>query len=128
MFYFHYMPYETGDEHINVDSLNNAWLGSLFTGVDVADAATRDIRAWPNPFRETLSMSYTLEEPAMVSVYIYDLHGRLVKELFRGRQQAGQHQLQWDGTGDRETRAMPGIYFYSMNIEGQYYSGKVVME
>ncbi|MFW6059552.1 MAG: FlgD immunoglobulin-like domain containing protein [Phycisphaeraceae bacterium] len=58
---------------------------------------------------------YELAEAGQVSASIYDDDGRLVRELLRGQwQQAGRHELAWDGL-DRDGNPMPaGEYEWRM--------------
>lgn len=128
MFYFHYMNYEDGDELINVDSLNNAWLATQASAVE--DAATRpfDIKAWPNPFSDRVTIEYNLMKSSRVNLFIYDMKGGLVRKLFTGKQIPGNHRLMWDGTSEAGTLMGPGIYFYSVRVNGEAVSGKVVLE
>ena len=54
------MDYEEGDEWINVDSLNNAWLASLTSAVEDINASPVHIKAWPNPFTDYVTIEYNL--------------------------------------------------------------------
>ena len=128
MFYFHYMDYEEGDELINVDSLNNAWLAIMTSDNAPVFQPALDISASPNPFRDRVTISYTLEKKSFVSLYIYDNKGREVNRLFSGSQDAGRHLLEWDGKDGNNTRVQAGLYFYSMMADGEHHSGKIILK
>jgi hypothetical protein len=55
-------------------------------------------------------------------VRLFDLHGRLVREL---RSPAGD--IAWDGRSENDTLLPGGIYVYQMEIGGQFRVGTVVM-
>lgn len=47
---------------------------------------------------ESLDISFQLKEPGLVSVAVYDLQGKMFRELARGmRLEAGDHRSTWDG-------------------------------
>jgi flagellar hook assembly protein FlgD len=46
-----------------------------------------------------------------VVLQIFDTKGYRIKDLFRGRQEKGAHEIAWDGTDDRGNRVASGVYF-----------------
>jgi hypothetical protein len=62
---------------------------------------------YPNPFNPTTTIKYSLTKSAYVTIEIYDLLGRKVETLFDAQEQAGYHQIIWNGD-----RVSSGIYFY----------------
>ena len=119
--YFHYMDYETGDEYINVDSLTTEFLSH-----GTIDKDHSFIQTYPNPFDNSTNIVYALDQSAFVSVYIYDLQGRLTRKMARENQMAGTHKIEWDGTNELGIEVSPGAYFYSIMIDGVPYSGKLI--
>ncbi len=63
----------------------------------------------PNPFNPTTVLSYQLQDASLVQLSIYDISGRLVKELVNGWRDAGYHEITFDGSG-----LASGMYFYSI--------------
>lgn len=53
----------------------------------------------PNPFNPSTTLSYELPTTSHVSLKVYDTTGRLVTTLVDGRQEAGSHQVTFDGSG-----------------------------
>ncbi|HEU4930159.1 MAG TPA: choice-of-anchor D domain-containing protein, partial [Candidatus Krumholzibacteria bacterium] len=51
----------------------------------------------PNPFNPTTTIAYDLPRGVQVSLTIYDVHGREVRQLVNGTQPAGNHSIVWDG-------------------------------
>jgi hypothetical protein len=67
----------------------------------------------PNPFNPTTVIPYTLPAESEISVTIYDVTGRVVRELLRAeRQGAGWYSLTWDGTDNAGRHVGSGIYLY----------------
>jgi hypothetical protein len=73
--------------------------------------AAVELATWPNPARGAMSLGFSLPARASVHLGVYDLAGRLVKELRAGAEGAGVHQLVWDGTDASGTRVPNGVYF-----------------
>ncbi len=64
------------------------------------------LTAYPNPFNPTATIQYHLPQAGEVSLRVFDVTGRVVSELARGYQTAGQYTIHFDGA------ALPtGIYF-----------------
>lgn len=69
----------------------------------------------PNPFNPSTRIWYSLEEPAHVSLLIYDLAGRQVAVLRDGcGEQAGYHEAIWDGRDELGLRVPSGTYVYRL--------------
>ncbi len=115
------MEYWEGDEFVNVDSLNTIYLGTI-----EEDLPTSDINVYPNPFDETIAIEYSLLEASHVSIFIYDMSGKVVNKLFRGEQQAGAQKLVWDGKSEDGANVSNGLYNYSMLIDGRHNSGRII--
>jgi hypothetical protein len=77
--------------------------------------------AYPNPFRESTRVDYSLAERGHSRITVVDVLGRPVVELVNKVQAAGAHSIAWDGC-DREGRKVPsGVYY--MAIENGRTSG-----
>jgi len=69
---------------------------------------------YPNPFNPYTTIHYEIPSDGTVWVRIFDINGRLIKELFNGEQKAGTYTLSWDGT-DAMSRPVPsGVYIYRL--------------
>jgi hypothetical protein len=122
--YFHIMGYEEGDEFVNLDSLNTIYLEDLYTKEEVL--LEKNITVYPNPFDETIAIEYNLTENSFVSLFIYDLSGKVVRKLQRGEQEPGAQSVVWDGKSDSGAEVATGVYNYSMLIDGLHYSGRII--
>jgi hypothetical protein len=75
---------------------------------------------YPNPFNQNTIITYYLPDnkiqPARVQLLIYDLLGRLVRELINETQQPGEHTVTWKGTDNSGADLPSGVYFYRLHI------------
>ncbi|MBD3233532.1 MAG: T9SS type A sorting domain-containing protein [candidate division Zixibacteria bacterium] len=73
---------------------------------------------YPNPFNGETIISYYLPDPAQVELNIINMRGELVAQPVKTKQQAGNHQLIWEGARDDGTPVSTGIYFYELKVSG----------
>ena len=78
--------------------------------------------AFPNPFNPVTIISYELLFDGDVSLVIYDMLGEKVKELVRGYNPAGVHDIIWDATGESS-----GIYFIGLTARNFVGTQKLVL-
>lgn len=69
------------------------------------------LQAYPNPFNESIRLSFNLSEDDQVSLRIFDSGGRLVKKLFEGPLGAGTHNMGWSGESESRGEVVNGLYF-----------------
>jgi len=69
---------------------------------------------YPNPFNPITSLRYDLTEDAFVSITIYDMMGRVVKNLLNNHQTSGYKTIQWDATNYQGQPVSTGVYLYSI--------------
>jgi len=67
--------------------------------------------AVPNPFNPMTHVTFSLPEAGEVSLRIYDVSGRLVRDLVSGPRSAGLHRERWDGRDQAGLDAASGVYF-----------------
>lgn len=66
---------------------------------------------FPNPFRSETQIRFSAEQPGEVQVDIFDINGRWVKSLTKGKFESGSHQITWDGTDQQGNMVKSGQYF-----------------
>jgi len=84
------------------------------------------IVAFPNPFRGSTRIAYTLATPASVSVTVYDVAGRPVRTVKAQHEPSGDHDAMWDGLNDRRRPAPAGVYFIRVLASGVAETARVV--
>jgi hypothetical protein len=88
---------------------------------------TRLQGSYPNPFQASTRIRFSLEREEAVELEVYDIAGRVVKRLARGRLGAGSHALVWDGTDLSGRRAAPGIYHYRLTAGSTTGTGRMAL-
>ncbi|MDP6803086.1 MAG: FlgD immunoglobulin-like domain containing protein [Gemmatimonadota bacterium] len=76
-------------------------------------------RAFPQPFRTTVTLELSLPNEAEATVTLFDVSGRSVAELRPGRLPAGGSRVTWDGRTDAGEDAAPGVYFTRVRAAGE---------
>ncbi len=69
-----------------------------------------EISAYPNPFNPTTNISVNLREKSDISLNIYNINGQLVKTVFSGSLEVGNHDIVLDGKN-----LVSGIYFVQVS-------------
>ncbi|NQV48969.1 MAG: T9SS type A sorting domain-containing protein [Candidatus Marinimicrobia bacterium] len=72
---------------------------------------------YPNPFNSTTLIKYGLNEPGDISLYVYDLNGRVVRTLARDSHLIGWGETYWDGTHDNGDIVAAGVYFCQLQVK-----------
>jgi hypothetical protein len=65
----------------------------------------------PNPFNPTTRIAFGLSAPAHVSLRIYAVSGRLVRELVNETRPAARYEETWDGRDGAQRLVASGVYF-----------------
>jgi len=77
---------------------------------------------YPNPFSETATITYTLQEPAWVKLCIYDFLGKEVVLLVNEYQDAGEYRKTIDSTS-----LSKGIYYYVLKTGNRTITPKIII-
>ena len=64
---------------------------------------------YPNPFNPGTTISYSVPETSEIRIALYDIIGNQLEILFEGLQEAGVHQIDFNGRN-----LSSGVYFVSM--------------
>jgi hypothetical protein len=90
--------------------------------VTAAVAGTTD--AWrpsvfPNPSPSHISLAFDLDSAGRAQVQVFDVAGRLVRNLLDASLESGPHKVDWDGRDDAGGLEPAGIYFYRLSLNGK---------
>ena len=113
---------DTGQYGVVIEFSHNAEGGSTLVSVEllITTLSTPDDNLmpieysleqnFPNPFNPSTSIQYSLREPGLTRLLVYDIMGREVMELVNDNQPAGRYQVSFEGN------AIPtGLYFYRIS-------------
>jgi hypothetical protein len=122
------------------DNLNYAFLEvctktalgavALLAGLLPDDAPTASLalyQNYPNPFNAGTTLSFSLPAAAEVELAIYDVSGRRVALVERGRRGAGVFDRPWDGTDDGGKPLSSGVYFLRLRAGTEEAVRKIVV-
>ena len=112
--------------YLNFTASPVTYTGAL-TGVDDAAPNGASVHAFPNPFRPSLSIRFSVPEDQSVTVTVVDALGREVKRIADGWMPAGAHETRWDGRDERGSRAAAGVYFLRISMGGNVATRRVVL-
>jgi hypothetical protein len=80
---------------------------------------------YPNPFNPSTTIGYEIPDNALkdtsgnrervpVSIYVYDVRGRLVRRLVDQEKDPGTYRVHWNGRDDRGETVSSGVYLYKI--------------
>jgi len=78
----------------------------------------------PNPFHNTATIRFAMASAGRVDIGIYDVSGRLVRNVVSGTMDAGENSVVWDGTDNTGARVGGGVYWMQMSTHDGFTSGK----
>ncbi len=85
---------------------------------DVVPTLTRFLGAAPNPFNPQTVISYQLAAAGHCELVIHDLQGRAVRQLVSSEQEAGRHEVVFDGCDDEGQHLASGVYLAQLVVGG----------
>ena len=105
---------KVGDREIGLRKMD---INAPVTG----EATLSLLQNFPNPFSidSKTTISYTVPSEGSVSLRVFDVAGKEVKNLVGTTLGAGTHEIEWDGRDDNGNRVAAGIYFYRLETAGQ---------
>ena len=76
--------------------------------------------SYPNPFNPAVVIPLDLAtDAAQMSLTVYDVLGRWVRQLWQGPLGAGSHRFSWDGRDEAGKAVAAGVYLYRVEVDGQ---------
>ena len=82
--------------------------------------------AYPSPFNPRTTLKYGLPETTDITLSIFDVTGNKIKQWSISSQQAGWHEVIWDGTDMNRNVVSTGVYIYSLRAGNFVDSKKMV--
>ena len=82
---------------------------------------------YPNPFNPTTSFYIDVPESGNLLVKVYDVNGRLVKELLNTHVEAGRVSSKWSGKNNFGVMSPTGIYFLQVEAGSNYHVQKLAL-
>jgi hypothetical protein len=77
---------------------------------------------YPNPFNPSTTINYSTSNHGFVNITIYDLAGRMVKELVSENKTAGTYDVVWNADNHPS-----GMYFVRLDVNGFSQTEKIML-
>jgi hypothetical protein len=129
---FQWLVYQPGDENVNIDSM--LALDPLLQTSATAGIHEQSFRkdklntyAFPNPFDNNVTIGYALDAPSTVSIDVYSIYGTCVRTLQNEMEDAGSHEISWDGKNNEGGKIAAGSYIYIVRSGAQKSYGKLTL-
>ena len=103
-------------------SMHGPIMVNVETSVDSEPLTIHDYHLYgnyPNPFNPETTIRFDLPEANHVSLLIYDMHGRQIKQLRSGLYTAGRYDINWDATNQSGEKVSSGLYHCKLQA-GEY--------
>ena len=108
-----------GGVHLLKSSLSEQ-MTAVLTPAAARPAQHRLGDSYPNPFNPAVVIPLDLAtDAAEVSLTVYDVLGRRVRQVWDGPLGAGTHRFTWDGCDAAGKGVAAGVYIYMVEVDGQ---------
>lgn len=82
---------------------------------------------YPNPFNPSTTIAFDLEHGGTVSLEVFDLLGRKVRDIHSGVLSSGSYEMAWHGNDQSGRSVATGVYFYRLTTEQGTESKKMML-
>lgn len=82
---------------------------------------------YPNPFNPVTNIKYSIPKQSKVSVVIYNILGKRIKELVNEYKTPGHYSVKWNGTNKIGSKVSSGIYFYRIKAKDYHNVKKMLL-
>ena len=117
----------SGQGGTNMGAFDIGCSSELFTDNSIFPSEFVLYQNYPNPFNPITKIRYDLPINSLVSVTVYDMMGRVVKNLVNGLQTAGFKSVKWDGTNNNNQTVSAGLYIYSIYSDNYIDTKKMIL-
>ncbi|MFL3007451.1 MAG: T9SS type A sorting domain-containing protein [Candidatus Neomarinimicrobiota bacterium] len=82
---------------------------------------------YPNPFNPSTSFTYFIPKDEIIDIRIFDLNGKVVKNLVKEKKRVGHNSIKWDATNEQGQKVSAGVYLYSIEAAGFRQTKKMIL-
>jgi flagellar hook assembly protein FlgD len=83
-------------------------------------------RNYPNPFNSSTNITFTILKKSQIIIDVYNLYGKIVKNLINKHFYAGEYTINWDGKNELGNEVASGIYLLKLKV-GDYEQTKQII-
>jgi hypothetical protein len=121
---------ETGSSNYGVAIYDDFVITQAPAGVSETErlpATYRLSQNRPNPFETVTTIVFDLPRPCLARLGVYDVRGRLVRNLAAGTRTAGSYSVTWTAEDETGSRLGPGIYFVRLQAGDEVLMRKMML-
>lgn len=85
------------------------------------------LSVYPNPTTESVTISFEVELEGFYQMAVYDITGKLVRNILSGHLQSGNYVLSWNGADNHGNHQKPGIYILTVTGGDKAIIEKIMM-
>ena len=84
------------------------------------------VSIFPNPVNSSTKIKYDIKKPGNVSIVILDISGNSIDKHYNKNQLIGEYYFEWDGKTNTGRNLPTGIYFFSISLNSEKTTGKLI--
>ncbi len=81
----------------------------------------------PNPFSDSVRISFSLPTSGPVDIDVFDVKGTHVASLVHETRSAGTHEVSWNGRSNTNSPVPAGVYFYKVRFDNDTLLRKMII-
>lgn len=82
---------------------------------------------FPNPFNPFVNVNFSIAKPCRVDLRIYDLKGKIVKNITDKTFNPGNYNIVWDAKDNLGNQVSTGVYYLKLSAQGHYQKTQKVL-
>ena len=133
---YHYCKIEINDNILNFTALTSS--GNVIDSFTIENPESGTVPdavpsefvlnpAFPNPFNQTTTISFSMLVAADIEMSIYNIHGQKITTLINGTLDVGNHFVSWNGKNNLGQNVSSGIYIYKLQAGTNIQNNKVLL-
>ncbi len=126
--------YEGGHFQLRGAIIDGRQFGTITSSVDEQNTESSnsvspvvDFKIYPNPVVSETHVQFYLLSASAISVRVFDVNGRMIKELSQGFRAAGEHNVAWDGRDHLGRDVASGTYFSEIRFSEERKVAKMML-
>lgn len=101
--------------------------GSEKSSYSQIDPVVETVRIAPNPFNSRTTIKLHLHAEKVTGIQLFNPQGEMIRRLYEGKLQTGDHQFIWDGTEDSGQFVGDGFYIIRIIMDNEILHYKIIM-
>ncbi len=110
-----------------IDTIRKIIFNSLPTSNPEVTSKPKQLKVYPNPANDVLTIEYSLNISEHVVLQIFNIYGVLVRNVKIEGQSAGAYKFIWDRTNDSGYSVASGTYICHLTIGGKKLTEKIII-